>query len=52
MYKELITELEKSYPNTALVMRTMTELERERYLAKLELIEHIKLIAEKQYAAK
>ena len=41
----LIAKLEKDYPNRATMLTKKSEIERERYLAKLELIEHIKLLA-------
>jgi len=41
---ELIKKLELEYPNNALILKDMDNLERERYLAKLELIEYIKVI--------
>ena len=41
---EFIKKLELEYPNNALLLKDMDNLERERYLAKLELIEHIKII--------
>ena len=44
---ELINKLEEQYPNRATAMTNMTEIERERYLAQLELINHIKLLTKK-----
>lgn len=41
---ELIKTLETSYPDKATLLISMSEYEREKYLAKLELIEHIKLL--------
>ena len=42
--KVLLDKLIEEYPNKATILEGKTEIERERYLAKLEMIEHIKLI--------
>jgi hypothetical protein len=41
--RELIEDLEKNYPDRASMLEGKSEIERERYLSKLELIEYIKL---------
>jgi HEPN domain-containing protein len=42
--KSLLARLEDDYPNVATILEDKSEVERERYLAKLELIEYIKLL--------
>ena len=44
---ELINKLEEVYPDTATALIGMTEMDREKYLAKLEIINHIKLLTQK-----
>lgn len=41
---DLIEVLEKEYPNDALLLTKLSEKERDIYIAKLELIGHIKMI--------
>jgi len=43
---ELINKLELEYPDKASVLTDKTEIEREKYLAQLELIAHIKLLTQ------
>jgi hypothetical protein len=45
-HSDLITKLEELYPDKATVLALLSLEDREKYLAKLELIEHIKLILE------
>jgi hypothetical protein len=44
---ELINKLESEYPDKATLLSDMDIVERERYIAKLELIQHIKLLTKK-----
>lgn len=44
---ELVKVLEAAYPDKASVLKGKTEIEREVYLAQLEMIEHIKQIIKK-----
>jgi len=43
---ELLKKLREQYPNKATELDGMNEIERERYLAKLELLSHIALLIE------
>ena len=42
--EDLLEELDKQYPDSALALQALTERERNEYIAKLELIAHIRLI--------
>ena len=41
---DLIPLLETEYPNDVMLLKSMNEEERNAYIAKLELINHIKLL--------
>ena len=43
-FKELMDTLERDYPNDVFILAEMNEIERERYIAQLQLIERIKQI--------
>ena len=42
--EDLVKELEKQYPNDITLFKGLSLIEVEAYIAKLEMIEHIKLI--------
>jgi len=44
--EELLETLDRDYPDTATMLMGMDDKERDRYLAKIELINHIKMLNE------
>jgi len=43
---ELLETLDRDYPDTATMLMGMDDKERDQYLAKIELINHIKMLNE------